>query len=67
MIRRVDGELRDAETSARLRDAFARALEREEGDRRRALRVAARELGLGRAELRRRLDEIGEGQEPDRD
>lgn len=60
----VGGE--DAETSARLRNAFARALEREDGDRRRALRVAARELGLGRAELRRRLDEIGEGQEPDR-
>jgi 16S rRNA (cytidine1402-2'-O)-methyltransferase len=37
-------------------EAFDRALEREDGDPRRALRRAARELGLPRAELKRRLD-----------
>lgn len=43
-----------------VRRTWRTALAREDGDRRRALRIAARELGLGRAELRRRLDEIDE-------
>jgi 16S rRNA (cytidine1402-2'-O)-methyltransferase len=38
--------------------AWTRALAREDGDKRRALRFAARELGVGRAELRRKLDEL---------
>ena len=37
-------------------DAYARALEAEDDDPRRALKRAARELGLSRAELKRRLD-----------
>ena len=50
----------DAEHVEGLREAWSAALAREDGDRRRALRVAARDLGIGRAELRRRLDEIDE-------
>ena len=57
-VRAPDGG--DAERVERIRRAWTTALEREDGDRRRALRAAARDLGLGRAELRRRLDEIGE-------
>ena len=50
----------DAEQVAHVRAAWHTALERENGERRRALRAAARDLGIARAELRRRLDEIGE-------
>ena len=39
---------------------FREALRAAEGDRRAALRRTARELGIGRAELKRRLDELGE-------
>lgn len=39
-----------------LREAWAAALATEEGDPRRALRRLARDLGIGRAELKRRLD-----------
>jgi 16S rRNA C1402 (ribose-2'-O) methylase RsmI len=47
----VTGEHRDPE----LETAYGRALAREEGDPRRALRRLALETGLARAELRRRL------------
>lgn len=43
----------------RLREAWAAAREASAGDPRLALRRCARELGIGRAELRRRLDELG--------
>lgn len=43
-----------------LRQAWRRALEQGGGDRRRALRACARELGWERDALRRALDEIGE-------
>jgi len=56
----VPGDGGDAAELDRVRRSFRSALEREDGDRRRALRAAARELGIGRAELRRRLDEAGE-------
>lgn len=45
----------------RVRDVWTHALDAASGDRRTALRNAARELGLSRAELQRRLAEIGEG------
>lgn len=44
----------------RIRETWRRALETSGGDRRRALRSAARETGLDRAELHRRLVELGE-------
>jgi 16S rRNA (cytidine1402-2'-O)-methyltransferase len=43
----------------RIRACWSAALDRARGDRRTALRAAARELGLGRAELQRRLAELG--------
>jgi 16S rRNA (cytidine1402-2'-O)-methyltransferase len=43
----------------RLLEAWKQALEEESGDRRAALRRAARALGLRRAELSRALDELG--------
>jgi 16S rRNA (cytidine1402-2'-O)-methyltransferase len=46
--------------ATRVRAAWTAALSAEAGDRRRALRRTARELGLGRDELQRLLDEIGE-------
>jgi 16S rRNA (cytidine1402-2'-O)-methyltransferase len=49
----------EAETSA-LRQAWAAALQAAGGDRRDALRRAAKELRMGRAALWRRLDELGE-------
>ncbi len=44
----------------RIREVWRAALEREGDDHRRALRTAARQLDLGRAELRRRLAELRE-------
>lgn len=49
----------------RIVSAWREALDKAGGDRRRALRRAAREAGLKRAELYRRLVELGE--DPDRD
>ncbi len=46
--------------TASLRAAWARALDEAGGDRRAALRRLAKETGLGRAELYRRLSELGE-------
>ena len=55
------GEAADDDRGARtVRRAWREALERSAGDRRLALRAAARELGLKRPELQRRLDELGE-------
>ena len=45
-------------TAREILAAFRAALDRAGGDRREALRRAAKELGLARAELRRRLDEL---------
>lgn len=50
----------DEEQAARLREAWATALQASGGDRRDALRRAAKELGLGRAALWRMLHELGE-------
>lgn len=50
----------DEADAAALRRAWAAALSASAGDRRDALRRAARELGMGRAELWRRLGELGE-------
>jgi 16S rRNA (cytidine1402-2'-O)-methyltransferase len=49
----------EAQASA-LREAWASALEASGGDRRDALRRAAKALGIGRAVLWRRLEELGE-------
>jgi 16S rRNA (cytidine1402-2'-O)-methyltransferase len=49
----------------RIVNAWREALDKESGDRRSALRLTARLLGLKRAELYRRLAELGEN--PDRD
>jgi 16S rRNA (cytidine1402-2'-O)-methyltransferase len=46
--------------AGRILDCWREALERSGGDRRAALRVAARELGLKKPELFRRLAELGE-------
>jgi 16S rRNA (cytidine1402-2'-O)-methyltransferase len=53
------GELAHDAAAGRVRTVWREALERSAGDRRLALRHAARELGLGRAELQRRLAELG--------
>jgi 16S rRNA (cytidine1402-2'-O)-methyltransferase len=50
----------DEAEAARLRQAWSEGLAASGGDRRDALRRAARALGLGRAELWRRLQELGE-------
>ncbi len=47
-------------SSQRLVEAWREALRNSAGDRRAALRSAARSLGIGRAELHRRLAELGE-------
>jgi 16S rRNA (cytidine1402-2'-O)-methyltransferase len=49
----------DAEASRTI-DVWRRTLTETEGDRREALKRASRELGLGRAELQRRLAELDE-------
>lgn len=48
-------------SEVRLREVWRRALADTGGDRRRALARAARELGLKRAELYRRISELAEG------
>jgi len=50
----------DEPAARRLRQAWHEALQQSGGDRRAALRSAARDLGLRRAELYRRLAELGE-------
>jgi 16S rRNA (cytidine1402-2'-O)-methyltransferase len=55
-----EAEGTDEADSARLRRVWAEALEASGGDRREALRRAARTLGTKRPELWRRLTEIGE-------
>jgi 16S rRNA (cytidine1402-2'-O)-methyltransferase len=50
----------DEEQARRLRETWATALQASGGDRRDALRRAAKELQLGRAELWRLLHELGE-------
>jgi 16S rRNA (cytidine1402-2'-O)-methyltransferase len=49
------------ETARRIAACWRESLERAGGDRRLALRRASRELGLGRAELQRRLSELRMG------
>jgi 16S rRNA (cytidine1402-2'-O)-methyltransferase len=56
---RGDAGATDARASE-IVSTWRREIERAAGDRRAALRQAARALGLDRAELRRRLDELGE-------
>ncbi|HEX5044970.1 MAG TPA: 16S rRNA (cytidine(1402)-2'-O)-methyltransferase [Candidatus Polarisedimenticolaceae bacterium] len=57
---RGGGAAPDEADAAALRRAWVAALSASGGDRRDALRRAARELGVGRAELWRRLEELGE-------
>ena len=54
-------EAESDEDGDRIVACWRAALEAEAGDRRAARRRAARELGIGKAELQRRLDELGEG------
>ena len=54
------GETEADATGRRLLACWREALAEENGDRRAARRRAARELGIGKAELQRRLDELGE-------
>ena len=54
------GAPRRPAAAERLRDTFKEALEAAGGDRRAALKAAAKKLGLGRDELARRLAEIDE-------
>lgn len=59
----ADPSQQDEDTDRRarhLRHRWRRALDASHGDRREALRRAARELGMKRAELYRRLAELGE-------
>ena len=46
-----------AEPARELLAHWAEAIEAEDGDRRRALKRLARTMGIGRAELKRKLDE----------
>jgi 16S rRNA (cytidine1402-2'-O)-methyltransferase len=56
----AETEAPDEADAGALRRAWTAALAAAGGDRRDALRRAARELGMGRAELWRRLEELGE-------
>jgi 16S rRNA (cytidine1402-2'-O)-methyltransferase len=58
------GEGRQEPHAARVRERWSAALNESSGDRRKALRSAARSLGMKRAELYRLLAELGEA--PDR-
>lgn len=54
------GDAADDPEVRRVREAWKEALAEGDGDRREALRIAARSLGMGRSALWRRLQELGE-------